>query len=387
MTSSKKLKIAFVIDTTLDVEDGVQQYILVLGDWLREQGHDVHYIVGETHRTDVKNLHSMTKNIKVHFNGNKVVVPLPASTKKIKKILNTEKFDVLHVQVPYSPFFASKVVKHAHKETVVVGTFHILPFGKIAYIGTWVLGLILRSNLKRFDLQISVSEANKEFSANTFKTKSIVIPNMVKVSEFKPNKASFKKGNVKLLYLGRLTKRKGALLLLEAVKKLVEDHPDIHFELDIAGRGELYGELKKRIERYNLSEKIKLLGFVSNSKRTSLMQNANIAVFPSYSGECFGIVLIEAMASQSGMVIGGNNPGYASVLGTVPECLVDVHDTDTFSKLLYKSISDANFRKEIFNKQQKLIDQYDYNVVGKRILEKYNECINAKINNSILKKV
>ena len=48
-----KLKIGLVLDDSLDKPDGVQQYVLILGKWLSSQGHDVHYLVGETKRTDL----------------------------------------------------------------------------------------------------------------------------------------------------------------------------------------------------------------------------------------------------------------------------------------------------------------------------------------------
>lgn len=370
-----KLKVAFVLDTTLDVEDGVQQYILVLGDWLKERGHEVHYIVGETKRTDIENMHSLTKNFTVRFNGNKVIYPLPTGNKKIKEILNKEKFDVLHVQVPYSPFYGAKFVKYASKNTAIIGTFHILPFGKIAYAGTWILGLILRKNLKKFDQQISISPANQTFSARTFRTKSIVLSNMVKTREFNPN-TSFKRNNkpVEILYLGRLTERKGCRYLLNALGKVQDNYPDIDFKLKIAGKGELFEKLQKQVFELQLEHKVEFLGYVTNENRVKLMQNADISVFPSYSGECFGIVLIEAMAAKSGLVLGGKNPGYETVLGGVEGSLVNVKDTDAFASLLYKYISDKKYREKVFDEQQKLIHQYDYNVVGQKILNVYHDC-------------
>jgi phosphatidylinositol alpha-mannosyltransferase len=64
----KKLKIGFLLDDTLDTPDGVQQYVLTVGKWMSNQGHEVHYLVGQTHRRDIDNVHSMAKNIKVSFN-------------------------------------------------------------------------------------------------------------------------------------------------------------------------------------------------------------------------------------------------------------------------------------------------------------------------------
>ena len=38
-------------------------------------------------------------------------MPLPASVRKLRAFLQAERFDVLHVQVPYSPFFLEQVDK------------------------------------------------------------------------------------------------------------------------------------------------------------------------------------------------------------------------------------------------------------------------------------
>jgi phosphatidylinositol alpha-mannosyltransferase len=82
----RKLKIGFVFDDSLDKPDGVQQYVLILGRWLATQGHDVHYLVGETKRTDLQNLYSLARNVNVKFNQNRMAIPLPAKLAPIKEI-------------------------------------------------------------------------------------------------------------------------------------------------------------------------------------------------------------------------------------------------------------------------------------------------------------
>ena len=106
------MKIGFVLDDTLDTADGVQQYVLLVGGWLKRQGHDVHYLVGHSTRKDVDNIHSLARNVRVSFNKNRLSVPLPASTRAIKNLLKAEKFDVLHIQMPFSPFLAGKIILH-----------------------------------------------------------------------------------------------------------------------------------------------------------------------------------------------------------------------------------------------------------------------------------
>src|ERR1039458_1701699 len=102
MAKPPKLKVALVLDDGLDKPDGVQQYVLSVGRWLSAQCHEVHYLVGQTARTDVTNTHSLSRNIRVSSNGNRLTIPLPTSRKKLGKLLEDEQFDVLHVQTPYT---------------------------------------------------------------------------------------------------------------------------------------------------------------------------------------------------------------------------------------------------------------------------------------------
>src|SRR5690606_12032477 len=103
------MKIGFVLDDTLDTADGVQQYILLLGNWLTRQGHEVHYLVAQSKRDDHDNIQSMARQLRIKFNRNVVPLVLPTSPRKIASLLCQEQFDILHVQLPYSPAFGSRV--------------------------------------------------------------------------------------------------------------------------------------------------------------------------------------------------------------------------------------------------------------------------------------
>src|SRR6266542_3842098 len=140
----ERYKIAFVLDDSLDTPDGVQQYILTVGTWFAHLGHEVHYIVGETKRTDVPNVHSIGRNVKARFNHNRMSIPLPVSKKVIHRLLAEQEFDVVHVQMPFSPMLGGRVVKAASPQTAVVGTFHIAPHSKLVYFGTLLLRQLTR---------------------------------------------------------------------------------------------------------------------------------------------------------------------------------------------------------------------------------------------------
>src|SRR5206468_1751257 len=110
--------------------------------------------------------------------------PLPASKKDIRKLLIKEQFDVLHVQIPYSPFLAQRIILAAPDKTAIVGTFHIAPHSGVVGFANKLLGLMLTRSLKRFDALYSVSSAAADFARQTFGIETTVLPNVVNTHLF-----------------------------------------------------------------------------------------------------------------------------------------------------------------------------------------------------------
>lgn len=365
---SKILKIGFVLDDTLDTPDGVQQYVLTVGTWLTNQGHEVHYLVGESLRSDIDNVHSMAKNIKVRFNKNRLSIPLPTNKQQIAKKLADLKLDILHVQMPYSPLFAGRVIAAAPKSTKVIGTFHIVPASWLHSAGARSLELLNRHTLRRFDTIISVSPAAANFAKTIFGIDSVVIPNAVSINAMQH--APVHHNIPTIVFLGRLVERKGCQYLLKALIQLQKQYSG-DYQVEIAGKGPLRDKLLTYAMKHNIKN-VHFSGFVEESHKPTLLAGADIAVFPSTGGESFGIVLLEAMAAGARVVLGGNNVGYQSVLGEHPDLLVDVTDSHAFANRLQYFLEHKGAREAaaIWAKQQ--IKQYDVAVVGKQLIALYN---------------
>ncbi len=369
----KPLKIGFVFDDSLDKTDGVQQYILALGAWFVSQGHEVHYLVGETKRTDIANLHSLSRNVQVKFNGNRMSMPLPADARNIHELLAREQFDVLHVQMPYSPFMAAKVIKAAPQKTAVIGTFHIMPQTGSVRLATYALGVWLRPSLGRFNKVFAVSGAAQGFAGKVFKLANVsVLPNVVDVQRFARDSGLEKyAGDVPtIMFLGRLVERKGCKVLLEAVTllKLQTSKP---FRVIVCGKGELLPELKEYVAKQHLEECVEFTGFIEEADKPRYLKSADIMVFPSNGGESFGIVLIEAMAAAHPVVLAGDNDGYRSVMGDRPELLFDPRDSKALAELLIKYLQDKPAAQAAIAWQTQHVQQFDVATVGTQLLDAY----------------
>jgi glycosyltransferase involved in cell wall biosynthesis len=112
----------------------------------------------------------------------------------------------------------------------------------------------------------------------------------------------------RLICVGRLSEQKGQLLLVEAARRL--SLQAIDFELVLAGDGELRGEIEILITRYELTNRIRLTGWISSEQVRDEILAARALVLPSFA-EGLPVVIMEAMALR--------RPVITTYIGGIPE--------------------------------------------------------------------
>ena len=76
------------------------------------------------------------------------------------------------------------------------------------------------------------------------------------------------------------------------------------------------------------------------------------------------------MAASKGVVLGGNNPGYASVVAAT-EQLFEPCDGSSFAQLLARWLDDDKGREVMARLQQTYVRQFDIDVIGPKIEQIY----------------
>lgn len=376
------LKIGLVFDDSLDRNDGVQQYVKLLGSWLGQNGHDVKYLVGQTTKAPHSiqaDVISLSKNIGVSANKNKLTIPLPAGSKKIRQTLKQENFDILHVQIPYSPFMSGKIIKNANLSTGIIGTFHIVGSTFFEKYGSWMLSVSQLKTLKKFDRFLAVSTAAEEFASSYYHTKiDQIVPNMVNVDKFKGARVAKKSDKFNITFLGRLVERKGCKYLLDAISEL-PDQVKEKINVVVCGDGPQRESLTSQAEHLGIGKIVEFKGYIEEDEKPNILATADLAVFPSYEGESFGIVLIEAMASGKCVVLGGDNVGYRTVMAQKSkELIVDVFDKREFARRISSLVEDEPLREKLVSWQNARVKDFDVDYVGPIILENYYQILNLK---------
>lgn len=96
---------------------------------------------------------------------------------------------------------------------------------------------------------------------------------------------------VKIFFTGRLVYYKGVDVLIKAFSNV-----SCNCELFIAGTGTLENELKEKVRKYNIQDRVHFLGFLPENQLKQAFADCDIFVLPSVArSEAFGIVQLEAM--------------------------------------------------------------------------------------------
>lgn len=105
-----------------------------------------------------------------------------------------------------------------------------------------------------------------------------------------------------IVFLGRLTPKKGADLLLEAFVRIAPTHPRAH--LVIAGPDDdgVGAALVERIADLGLGPRVSVVGMIEGETKHELLSNATMLVLPS-EDESFGVSVAEALSVAVPVVI------------------------------------------------------------------------------------
>ncbi len=105
--------------------------------------------------------------------------------------------------------------------------------------------------------------------------------------------------NQRLVCVGRLCEQKGQLLLLEAIRVLVQEQRQV--ELVLAGDGPMRADIEKLVANYGLSAQVRITGWISGQQVLQEIVASRALVLPSFA-EGLPVVLMEACALRRPVV-------------------------------------------------------------------------------------
>lgn len=199
---------------------------------------------------------------------------------------------------------------------------------------------------------------------------STVVPNIIDADFFASPPASAPAGNRNaqptILYVGSLTRYKGAHILLEALQGSA-------YRCLFYGDGLLLKELQQRIQEMGLDATI--LPPVPYTQIPSVYAQADLVVFPSLWPEPFGRIPLEALAAGI-PVVSSNIGGIKETVQKWHGKLVPPGDAKALRTAIDTVLSDASYAAAAREKGNQSVKQgYGKEAVAQKMLREYSDII------------
>lgn len=306
------------------------------------------------------------------FNSNNLV-----AYKKLKKIIDSNEYDIIHCHTPVGGVLTRLAAKDARKNgTKVIYTAHGFHFFKRAPIVNWILFYPVERFCARYtDVLITINKEDYDRAKKSFKANKVVyVPGVgVDTKKFndlnvdrneKRKELGIVENQIVLLSVGELSKRKNHEVIINALAKL--NNSNIVYL--ICGQGELDKYLMNKAKELNVN--VKFLGFRKDISEIFLA--SDVFVFPSLQ-EGLPVALMEAMAAGLPVVcskIRGNTDLIEDCRGGL---LNPIDNIDCFKNSIQKIINDTELRKEMCVRNIEKIREYDIDIIKKDMEKIYKD--------------
>ena len=161
----------------------------------------------------------------------------------------------------------------------------------------------------------------------------------------------------RLVFVGRVVEQKGLVVLFEAMRRLLGDHPGL--SLTVVGDGPHREDLARRAAALGLGDHVEFVGATSQAEVVEILAKADLFVLPSYA-EGVPVVAMEAL--------GSGVPVVASFVGGMPELVEDGHtgflvrpgDPEQLADRIGRLVADPGLRTRLgANGRAKVAAEFD----------------------------
>lgn len=365
------MRVGLVCPYRWDVPGGVQYHVRDLAETLRGLGHHVEVLTPAEREESVTDpfLTFAGRTVPVPYNGSMAGLQFgPVSAARVRRWLREGRFDVVHVHEPATPSVSLLVCMIATGP--IVATFHAATTRS-----KWlaVVGPMARPWLEKISGRIAVSDFARRVQVEHLGGDAVILPNGVHVPFFAegpalPGYGRGTGGPPTIGFLGRYDEpRKGLPVLLQAMRAVAREHPDVR--LLIAGRGD--ADELWRLVGEELRPNVTLLGELSEADKAAFLRSVDVYCAPNLLGESFGVILIEAMAAGA-PIVASDLDAFSRVLdGGSAGVLVRRNDPAALARALGELLADPARRAELAARGSQAAARYDWQVLARRILAVY----------------
>ncbi len=231
--------------------------------------------------------------------------------------------------------------------------------------------LFFDSSIKRAESIITVSQSTKRDLLKYFpgrkNVEAIHLGTIKYIDEKKTRPEALMEGERFLLVVGTITPRKNNLGIIKAFDR-IKDKTDCKL-LFAGGFAWKSDEIHEYIRNNKLEKRVLLTGYLKNEELAWCYEKAEVMLYCSFY-EGFGFPPIEAMASGT--------PVIASNVSSIPEVtgdaaiLVDPYDTNMIGDRIIELLSDKDLRDKLISRGYERHSMFTWEKTAERTLEVIN---------------
>ncbi len=294
---------------TATVDSHILHFHIPYLKMFKENGYEVHVATNGDEKIpycDIKH--------KVCFERNPFKINNLRAIKVLKKIIDKEKFEIVHCHTPMGSVVTRIAAIKARKNgTRVIYTAHGFHFYKGAPILNWCLFYPIEKWLSKYtDTLITINKEDYELAKKKLKKcKDIKYVPGVGIDKEKFNFEMTQKEKNELrkslglseydyviIYVAELIKRKNQSMAIKVIKKLVPEYPNI--KLLLVGEDSYNGKYQALVKKLNLESNVIFAGYRKDVPK--LMKISNLAISTAKQ-EGLPVNIIEAIACDLPLIV------------------------------------------------------------------------------------
>lgn len=180
-----------------------------------------------------------------------------------------------------------------------------------------------------------------------------------------------------IVFLGRISPKKGFDLLVPALQRVVRLCPDAH--LVIAGPDDegYAAAVHQLIRQYGVGQHVTWIGPVYGAEKLELLRDADVWVLPSRD-ENFGVAVVEAMAAGAAILI-SNHVAIHDVIQEARAGVVVETDVGAVADALERLLADGELRQCLGERARVLaLQEWTWDVAARSLLEVYQSILSGR---------
>lgn len=304
------------------VSNTINAFLIPHIKFLIEKGHQVDIACSINQELNDELIKLNVKVFSIPFSRKPYNLSNLKAYKSLKKVIAENGYEIIHSHTPIASFICRLITRRS-KSIKRIYTAHGFHFYKGAPLLNWIIYYPIEKYLSKYtDVLITINKEDYERASKKMQAKKTVLINGVGIDfkkitqpldiEQKKTELHILPSTFVILSVGELNNNKNQIAVLKALSTVKE----FDFTYIICGEGKKRKFIEKSLVRYNLKEKVILMGHVSDIH--VLYQFSDLFISSS-KREGLPVSLIEALIIKI-PIIASKIRGHKDLLAEEPSC-------------------------------------------------------------------